>query len=305
MRPNFVIIGAQKCGTTSLWAYLREHPEVFMSERKELDFFCRADWRDHLDWYEEQFATATEPAIGEASPHYSMAPAIPGVAAAVAETIPNAKLIYLVRDPLKRAVSSYVHAVAHGVESRPLNEAFAHLDDPTNRYVCASRYGSQLREYLQFFPKERVFVEDCAALLTERLRTLAAIFAFLGVDPSFTSERFEVLLNTRERMMGKTKLGFRLRETATANWIRRLPEPVSTQVANALRRVFWRPIDRYPALDPEVARRFIDTIRPDVEDLRDLTGKAFDSWTTAPDDLDHAATRTYSLTRGSARDGMS
>src|SRR5690348_15634471 len=69
--PNFLIIGAQKAGTTSLWSYLRAHPDVFMPEHKELDCFYHPDWRDRLAWYRAQFATATQAAVGEASPKYA------------------------------------------------------------------------------------------------------------------------------------------------------------------------------------------------------------------------------------------
>jgi hypothetical protein len=101
--PTFIVIGAMKAGTTSLYHYLREHPQIFMPKAKELDFFAvETTWRRGIDWYAEQFAGAggDEIARGEASTAYSKYPHYPNVPERIARAIPGCQLIYVVRLPL-------------------------------------------------------------------------------------------------------------------------------------------------------------------------------------------------------------
>ena len=114
--PTFLIIGAMKGGTTSLHRYLRQHPEVFMPARKELNFFLdeytgppidppeERNWSRGIAWYKHQFAdVARERAVGEASANYSRYPTYPGVAESIAAVVPNVRLVYLVRNPIDRS----------------------------------------------------------------------------------------------------------------------------------------------------------------------------------------------------------
>ena len=121
-RPNFIVIGAMRAGTTALFEYLRAHPDVYIPELKELNFFWER-WKRGIGWYESQFAGATdEKAIGELSPEYTFYPARRGVAERIAKLLPDVKLIYLMRDPIARMRSNYVWRVAAGSESRPMRQ---------------------------------------------------------------------------------------------------------------------------------------------------------------------------------------
>src|SRR5919108_5357536 len=187
--PNLIVIGAAKCGTTSLHEYLDEHPEISMSREKELHFFVDGkNWGRGLAWYESHFDSAA-PVRGESSPGYSAFPLYRGVPERMAETIPEAKLIYLVRDPVQRIVSHYTHRTVNWPEMGTLEEALA---DPHIRewLVTPSRYWLQLEQYLSRFPAERILVVDSDELRASRIDVLARIFAFLDVDPSFRSPRF-------------------------------------------------------------------------------------------------------------------
>jgi hypothetical protein len=276
--PNFLVIGAAKSGTTSLWSYLAEHPQIFMARKHEISFFGEADWREQLEWYAAHFAAAQEPLRGEKSVDYSMFPRKPNVAGRIHELIPNAKLIYLVRDPIPRAISHYVQNVVVGVEGRPINKAFSQLDDPTNEYVCTSRYATQLRQYLGLFPAERIFVADQADLLQDRERTLRSIFRFLGADETFRPQNIDRMMMTRERQMKATPFGLHLRTTAGANMIRRLPTPIGAPLAEMARRIFYRRIEQNPSLNPVLRERFAELLRPEVEELREITGMSFAPW---------------------------
>src|SRR5215207_2554839 len=100
MIPNTFIIGAAKCGTTSLWLYLNQHPQIAFSIEKEPAFFVRDDYLDHLDWYESLFEEAT--VVGEASTLYTTFLVHVDVPARIHGMVPDAKLIYMVRDPVER-----------------------------------------------------------------------------------------------------------------------------------------------------------------------------------------------------------
>src|SRR5215211_1496876 len=151
--PNLIVIGGLKCGTTSLHHYLNLHPQVEMSRPKELNFFvAELNWPLGADWYASHFE-ASAPIRGESSPHYTNRPRFNGVAARMRSVLGEPGLIYMVRDPLDRMLSHYIHNVAGGYEDRPLTEALA---DPHSSYVARSRYFFQLEPYLEAFGGRRI-----------------------------------------------------------------------------------------------------------------------------------------------------
>lgn len=200
--PNLILIGAMKCGTSALHAFLDMHPQIAMSEPKELNFFFGPDagnghvttsrvwaagtWSRGLDWYAAHFP-ATVPVRGESSPGYT-SPDHPRVAERMAATLPDARLLYLVRDPVSRAVSQYHHHRAEGSERRPISEA---LLDPASQYVSRGRYHERLQPFLAHYPPERILVVAQEDLRTHPAATLRRVFAFTGVDDTFRCEAYE------------------------------------------------------------------------------------------------------------------
>jgi Sulfotransferase domain len=186
MRPNLLVIGAAKCGTTSLHAYLNAHPEIAMS-REDLDFFVEEkNWSRGLEWYEAQFVDA--PARGDSSVSYAAFPEYRGVPDRIARTLPDARLIYLVRDPVERVVSHFFHhSIRYPGES--LDELAT--SDLGRRLVDVSRYWTQLSRYLEHVPAEQILVVDSDELNERRRETLERIFGFVGVDPTFRSRAFK------------------------------------------------------------------------------------------------------------------
>lgn len=116
--PNVLVIGAMKAGTTSLHRHLDLHPEIGMSERKELHLFTRPDWRQHLDWYTGHFSSAA-PVQGESSPNYTKRRLFPGVPARIAAALPEVRLIYILRDPVERMRSAALREVAQAAGYAP------------------------------------------------------------------------------------------------------------------------------------------------------------------------------------------
>ena len=180
--PTFLVIGAMKSGTTSLYHYLKGHEQVFLPMTKELDFFTAgSNWRRGVDWYAHQFRDADDaPARGEVSPRYAQYPTHAGVPERIAQVLPDVRLVYVVRDPVARIRSHYQHLVITGVEKAPPETAL--FENPL--YLTCSSYALQLERYLEHFPREQILVVTSEALRSDRRATLQQIYRFLGVDPT-------------------------------------------------------------------------------------------------------------------------
>jgi len=199
--PDVVVIGAMKCATSAVHEYLDAHPDVAMSRTKELNFFNgpevapQADpaswwtvgqWHRGLDWYSAQFDPDAV-VRGESSPAYT-SPSCPEVPARMATVVPGARLVYLVRDPLARAVSQYAHHQRDGTERRPLHVA---LLDPDSQYLARSRYQERLEPYLAWFGPQQVHTVVQERLDRRRRSVIAALYRYVGVDPGWRDERHE------------------------------------------------------------------------------------------------------------------
>lgn len=274
--PNLLIIGAGKCGTTSLHEYLALHPDIEMSVPKELKFFSADDWRERVSGYRPHFSSSSR-IRGESSPGYTMYPFLPSVAERVHELIPNAKLLYVVRDPVDRMIAHYTEFYALRFEDRPIAQALAAAaDDAASAYLCPSRYATQLHRFLGLFEPAQILVIDHDDLLHRRATTLRETFAFLGVDSTFTSSEFERIHNARPAKVRYGDLGMWLirkrlfTERSRTKSFRRAP------LVRPLRRILSQPIDA--TLPAETREVLVDALRPEVEELRELTGKRFATW---------------------------
>jgi hypothetical protein len=275
--PNLIVIGGLKCGTTSLHHYLNLHPNVTMSRPKELNFFVEElNWPLGRDWYRTHFPAGT--AIrGESSPHYTNLPRFQGVAERMRSVIPDARLIYVVRDPIDRMLSHYIHNVGGGYETRQLADA---LGDDRSSYVARSRYATQLEPYLEAFAEGRIEIVTREELKRERAETMRRVFSFLAVTPEFDSDQFE-----REWETGTAKEGgrFRIMDRAV-----RLPglrglDRNFDRLPESLRWIVERLVhdpDAGAAPKPEVPlplrERLEELFRPEVERLESLAARRFD-----------------------------
>ena len=272
--PNFFIIGAAKAGTTSLHRYLDQHPDVFMAADKELHFFCDPDCQEWLPMYRAQFPVDAK-IRGEASTLYTRSPAIPGVPGRMAALVPDARLVYLVRDPVERAFASWREERFHVTERRPAHEAFAHPEDPHNPYVAASRYAEQLQGFWDHFPAEQVLVLDQAELASDAAKVTEQVIDFLGLPahPIDTTTRH----NEGGTKLEYGDLGHRLRFSAPARAVRRLPVPVRMALTAPARKLLRHQVPR-PELSEDLLRRVQDVLRPDAARLREMTGLELAHW---------------------------
>ncbi|HEX2128459.1 MAG TPA: sulfotransferase [Solirubrobacterales bacterium] len=276
--PNLIVVGGLKCGTTSLHHYLSLHPEIAMSRPKELNFFvAELNWDLGPEWYASHFDREA-PVRGETSPHYTNLPRFAGVAERMHSLLgEDARIVYMVRDPLERILSHYLHNVGAGYEAREMSDA---LLAPASNYLQRSRYAMQLAPYTERFGAERVLVVDNAELAGERQATMRRVFEFCGVDAAFTSEQFE-----RQWETGSARAkegGFRLMDRAVRlpglraidRNFDRLPESLRWMVEKVVHDPEAGPAAK-PELPDELRSRILEELAPDIAELEGITSRRF------------------------------
>ncbi len=269
--PNLLVVGGQKCGTSSLHFYLRKHPDVFMSRLKEPEYFIEErNWSRGLDWYRRHFESAR--VRGEASANYTACHRFPGVPARAHATVPDARIIFLMRDPFARIISHWVHNFAAGFEDRPFAEAVRH-----ETYVERSSYWMQLQAFLEHFSAEQILIVQSERLRSEREASLREIFRFLDVDPDFWHPSFRLLRHVSSIKRRRTRLGKRLADAGVLEMVDALPQPFRWQFKYVVFLPFSRPIAR-PEMDAETRSWLTENLAEDVARLRDFTGMDFAGW---------------------------
>jgi len=304
--PNFLVIGAQKAGTTSLNNYLAQHPMVYMSPIKEPDFFAlegvikgadasRGITTD-LASYQRLFETdGSFRAVGEVSPIYLYSPV---AAARIQHYLPQAKLVAILRDPVGRAYSAFLHNLRLGWEKntdflRALqapelgswlmynaverHEEGLHQKTPMPRhYIRRGFYFQQLKRYFDRFDHAQIKVCLYDDLRGDVNGLMADLFSFLEVDPAFipdVSVRHNPARVPRNALWGRL---FGMRSP-----IRRFAEPLHPLVSDGMKRALKRLYMREPEqkrLPPEVRAELVPVFREDILRLQDLIGRDLSRW---------------------------
>jgi hypothetical protein len=202
--PNYLIIGAQKAGTSSLFNYLSMHPQVVNSSRKEIHYFDK-NIDKPLSWYKQyfplRFNISNHYAVGEASPNYLFHPY---VAQRIHNILPKVKLIVVLRNPVDRVISQYFQAVRKNNEQRSIMQALSEEDaeeliimnelakneffTPENvhlLYKSRSRYAEQLERFFKLFTKEQILILSSKELLNMPNETLKKVYDFLRINNDF------------------------------------------------------------------------------------------------------------------------
>jgi hypothetical protein len=273
VRPNFLVIGAMKCGTTSLYDLLSQHPEIGMSSVKEPAFFCDDEvFARGWSWYELCFSHAAgRKAIGEASTSYTKKYCYPHTAGRIARFLPDARLIYVVRHPLERIESQWMHGVHSGWHPSSFAQA---LDNPS--LIDPSRYWSQVSAYRDHFPQQQILVLFFDDFKANPSRFLSCCFDFLDVDPSFTPHGLDQARNVSASLVSERPLLGALRRVPGS---RRLAKMLPTSWHGAIkRRLFTRHIVHRPEWPAEKRRKVIWEIGDDVRHFLTSHGRPADFW---------------------------
>lgn len=279
MLPNLIVVGAAKAGTTSFHSYLGAHPEIFMSRQKEIGFFLRDDWQDPeaVAEYERHFTRASDERFrGESTTLYSQYPHFPDVASRMAQLVPEARLVYLVREPFERLQSAYYEQHMN-VRPRSWEEFLGEWRERGDPMFCPTLYASQLKLFLRHYSPDRILVVDHADMLERRGETLREVFAWLGVDPDFTSPEFTVRRNTR-RGKGIPRMPRTLWKKVVHPLSEKVPRRWREPIAGPAKRLLMREIEGAPPMDQRTRDEMAEVLAPEVAWLREFTGRRFESW---------------------------
>lgn len=272
--PGFIIIGAMKCGTTSLFRHLGKHPEIGVSKDKETDFFLAdTNLARGLGWYRAQFPIDAR-VLGEASPNYAKCSEFPGVAERIRRAAPDARLIYMVRDPVERFVSQYLHHVNAGETDLPPERI---LESAAGRnYLDCSRYYLQLSEYLRFFPREQIMVVCLNELRDNPVALVRRTFRFLDVDPDVAVDGLGEVHNSGADLRRLPSWYFAARRSPLLRGVKqRLPAGLRQAFVAGLARRAGRPL---PQICDDLRAAVRPILRADAARFRALTGRSFSDW---------------------------
>jgi Sulfotransferase family len=296
--PNFLIIGAMKSGTTSLYHYLAQHPQIYMSSVKEPKFFALegttwdaeplgsgglAKIKGIRDWntYQELFSGVSgETAIGEASPLYIYAPL---AAEKIRQTLPDVKIIAILRHPVDRAYSHFLHWVQRELEPlgadflKVWNEEDARvaLDwSPNYHYKHRGFYYNQLKRYYDRFEKDRIRVYLLEDLQRDPIALTRDLFDYLEVDPSFVPQ------TDRKYNVSKIPKNSQLKQLLDRpNLLKKVLKPfIPPAWRDRLKNNFKQKNTIKPQLDPELRHRLTQDYREDILKLQDLIQKDLSLW---------------------------
>jgi hypothetical protein len=273
MKVDFMIIGAQKAGTTSLAAQLSEHPGICFSRVKEPGYFNNAeDWEAGLDGYHQLYVPEDGQICGEASTMYTSLPQWEHTHSRLYAYNPALKLIYIMRQPVERVISNYSHRLVRGLVKAPPEVAI--FDDPV--YINRSRYKVQITPYLELFGREKVLLLVFEEYAADQRRTLQAIAEFLGVS----SEGFKGATTAqRHRSVGDWYWRHRtVRELVRSDAIQTLRSIVPISIRKAVRRKLSNRLDEKPHFSLKLRREIWRLVKDDVHGIEELMGSRLDVW---------------------------
>lgn len=193
--PDFLIIGAQKCATTSLFRYLAEHPLIYMPAQKETEFFYReAEYQKGFDWYQSHYFSDApkETVLGEASPQYMCSPDVPH---RIASVLPDVRLVAILRNPIDRAYSHHRMSVRRGLcadgfrpsveVSRQRPSDVFDVSDAATDFFRFGEYGRILAGFDEYFGRDRIKVLFAEELAENSVECIMDLYAWLGVGHEF------------------------------------------------------------------------------------------------------------------------
>lgn len=274
MVPKFIIVGAMKSGTSTLAHHVGEHPEVYMPSG-EVHFFYdqgRGNFEKGVEWYKKKFEGATSGQIvGEKTPTYSY---LPGVAERIYDLIPDAKLIWIFRNPIDRAYSNYWHTVRAGLEPLGFEKAVRSEQerDIWKGYLRRSLYAEQVDRYLEYFDKEQMHFCLFEELKEDPESVLENVYRFISVDSKHASQ-----LNPHARKnvtrIPRSKL-FRCLTRSVLNEV-----PLLSSITFRLDHKFnQRSEPGYPEMDQTLKRELINYFKPYNQKLASQTGLDTKIW---------------------------
>lgn len=263
--PTYIIAGAMRSGTTALNSYLREHPDVAVSTTKEVHFFDSFYDRG-VEWYREQFPhSETAQAVGEATPNYMFSTT---ALDRIKETLPDVKLVVMLRNPIDRAYSHYWHDRARGKTEGDFAENVKREMDGDHgfNYIARGRYRAQIEHILERFPPTALHVEVFEDMVDRPDELYSSVCRFIGVDHSFRPESLGAPVNNFVEF----------RSLALRHASQKLPG----RLRDVIGRVNTKRKESYPPMPPRLRNRLAEEFATANQGLEELIGRSL-SWDAA------------------------
>jgi len=297
--PDFVIVGAMKAGTTTLYQYLQRHPHIFLPRKKEPQFFSRDHVFDQgIAWYHRLFDEAKPDQVcGEASTCYSRYPVYPHAAERLAQYVPDARLIYILRHPVERLYSHYVHEMTiRFVRGTGPVIAFERFADEDAEAMCAGRYMTQIEHLMKYFDESSTQIILLNDLCSDPARVLDAVQRFIGVEPVNLLDNGSVQANSADKRTNHAvprqlshRWAGRLRKTPgvkqiadalPTRWRRRARTTMERAIAESSigRRQASKLRRQLSPLRPETRRELCDAFADDIKKLEQYLQRDLPHW---------------------------
>jgi len=300
-RPSFMILGAAKCGTTSLNHYLAQHPDVFLTSHMPYEpLFFESEYERGLEYYWRKYyaAWSGEKAVGEARPANLFLPFVPE---RIRESVPDARFLVVLRNPVDRAFSLWWQRYSNGIEELPFEEALEknleqvrsgvtfegaegarlwkeHLSPMGGiwgyrLYLDLGYYAGQLKRYFEHFDREQFEIFLYEDLCRDPQEVVARAWRHIGVDPRETS------IDRTPQNVASTWMAGRLRRSFRRNrLLRRLPDGLKQRVLDRAARVGSK-----PEASASARCSLAEHYRPHNRELEGLLGRDLRHWSSQPD----------------------
>ncbi len=276
--PNYFVIGAAKAASSSICTLLGQHPDVFMVECKEPCFFNEDSnyvgkgWT----WYNSLYYGSEEKKMrGEGSNNYSMKEVWPDTANRIFDGVPDAKLIYIVRDPLPRIESFWKQLLANG-DSRVTHDFNRSVMENVEFLVDSTNYFSQLKPYYKKFPESRIKVIFYEDFIRDSAEVMKELFDYLAVDPQYSSLQDAAHVNPSE---GKLVFSPTILWIRRATWLQPMKRLFSDKWKQEVAERFFRSKLRVrPTWNRNTERFVLDRIGSDCQQLLDKHSKSRQFW---------------------------
>ncbi len=293
--PNFIIVGGPKCGTTALWDFLNQHSDIFLSDPKEPGFFSRTEgvlgskqsiktssaplyqgyYDRGLSWYLPLFNTAgAASAIGEATTFYIHTEDTPEL---IKTHVPDAKIIFMLRDPVKRLYSQYWQESRFGFKNDDFPTFDKMIEDDHPRlqlYKEVSHYKGHIKRYKQYFPDTQILIMTAEDLRSSPAALMKTACEFLNVDSSFTFQ-------TQTEINKFAKPKFPALQRALANIGHKIPDGplrIQTRLRKLKQALPLTSNAEYPKMKPKTRQELIKEFAEDINYVEVILQKDLSTW---------------------------
>ena len=289
-KVDFICIGPERSGTTWLYQCLKEHPEICVSEPKEVNFFnsSQSFWRKDLigqtnytkglEWYKQHFNHClNKKIIGEFTPIYLHSPEVPE---RIHKHFPDVKLIAILRNPIERLYSHYRYTELKGFYQLP---TFKEVIDKEKSFVEESSYFKHLQNYLKYFPREKTLITIYEDIEKDQEAFIRKVLKFLGADETFIPPSTHTTINPAGAVVMRNKvlsIKDSIKSVLGGNLMINILKktPLRKKIFDSLATKTGTVKVGYGKIEPDIKKRLFEFYKEDIENLEKFLGRDLAYW---------------------------